>query len=72
MSEHVHMVLHVDIKQVIVLTDNNIVEWWHSLHKGTLLTQLFVTDLAFRCQLCGYVEARQKRIICQCCAARRM
>jgi hypothetical protein len=43
MSNHVHVVLHVDIKQVMVWTDNEVVRRWHLLHKGTLLTQLFVS-----------------------------
>ena len=42
MSNHVHVVLHVDITQVMVWTDKEIVRRWHLLHKGTLLTQMFV------------------------------
>jgi REP element-mobilizing transposase RayT len=41
MSNHVHVLLHVDMKQMQVWTDNDIVERWHRLHKGTLLTQMF-------------------------------
>jgi hypothetical protein len=41
MSNHVHVVLHVDVKQVMAWTDNEIVRRWHLLHKGTLLTQMF-------------------------------
>ena len=41
MSNHVHVVLHVDVKQVMAWTDNEIVRHWHLLHKGTLLTQMF-------------------------------
>ena len=43
MSNHVHVVLHVDVKQLIAWTDNEIVRRWHLLHKGTLLTQMFAT-----------------------------
>jgi REP element-mobilizing transposase RayT len=43
MSNHVHVVLHVDVKQVIGWRDKDIVRRWHLLHKGTLLTQMFVT-----------------------------
>ena len=43
MSNHVHMVLHVDVKQVMGWTDKDIVQRWHLLHKGTLLTQMFAT-----------------------------
>jgi REP element-mobilizing transposase RayT len=41
MSNHVHVVLHVDVKQLMAWTDNEIVRRWHLLHKGTLLTQMF-------------------------------
>jgi hypothetical protein len=41
MSNHVHVVLHVDVTQVMAWTDNEIVRRWHLLHKGTLLTQMF-------------------------------
>ena len=41
MSNHVHVVLHVDTKQVMDWTDKDIVQRWHLLHKGTLLTQMF-------------------------------
>ena len=41
MSNHVHAVLHVDIKQAQALSDIQVVERWHRLHKGTLITQLF-------------------------------
>ena len=43
MSNHVHVVLHVDVKQVMAWTDNEIVRRWHLLHKGTLLTKIFAT-----------------------------
>jgi len=42
MSNHVHVVLHVDVKQTQVWSDNDVAERWHRLHKGTLLTQMFV------------------------------
>jgi hypothetical protein len=41
MSNHVHVVLHVDVKQVMAWSDSDVVNRWHSLHKGTLLTQMF-------------------------------
>ena len=41
MSNHVHMVLHVNVKQVMGWTNNDIVPRWHLLHQGTLLTQMF-------------------------------
>jgi len=36
-----HVVLHVDVKQVMAWTDDDIVRRWHLLHRGTLLTQMF-------------------------------
>ena len=42
MSNHVHVVVHVDVKQTQVWSDSNVVQRWHRLHKGTLLTQMFV------------------------------
>ncbi|AGH45100.1 hypothetical protein C427_2991 [Paraglaciecola psychrophila 170] len=42
MSNHVHMVLHVDVKRTQVWSDNNVAQRWHRLHRGTLLTQMFV------------------------------
>jgi len=41
MSNHVHVVLHVDVKQTQIWSDNDVVERWQRLHKGTLLTQMF-------------------------------
>ena len=41
MSNHLHVVLHVDVNQSQVWSDNDVVERWHRLHKGTLLTQMF-------------------------------
>ena len=42
MSNHVHVVLHVDMKQTQVWSDYDVVQRWHRLHKGTLLTQMFI------------------------------
>jgi REP element-mobilizing transposase RayT len=42
MSNHVHVVLHVDVKQTQVWSDVDVVQRWHRLHKGTLLTQMLV------------------------------
>jgi REP element-mobilizing transposase RayT len=42
MSNHVHVVLHVDVEQAHAWTDADVVALWHRLHKGTLLTQKFV------------------------------
>ncbi|WP_299075099.1 transposase [uncultured Paraglaciecola sp.] len=42
MSNHVHVVLYVDVKQAQSWSDMDVVTRWHRLHKGTLLTQMFV------------------------------
>jgi hypothetical protein len=42
MSNHVHVVLHVNVKQTQVWSDYDVVQRWQRLHKGTLLTQMFV------------------------------
>jgi REP element-mobilizing transposase RayT len=41
MSNHVHVVLHVDKKQTQVWSDYDVLQRWHRLHTGTLLTQIF-------------------------------
>jgi len=40
-SNHVHVVIHVDVKQVMAWMDKDVVQCWHLLHKSTLLTQMF-------------------------------
>ncbi|WP_105258853.1 transposase [Pseudoalteromonas sp. T1lg88] len=42
MSNHTHVVLHVDRRKAQRLTDKAIVLRWHKLFKGTLLSQRFV------------------------------
>ncbi|RYV04072.1 transposase [Shewanella sp. OPT22] len=44
MSNHVHIVLRVDVEESIKLTDLQVVERWHRLFKGTLLTHRFVKN----------------------------
>ena len=41
MSNHVHVVLHVDVKQAQSWSDKVVIARWHRLHKGTLLAQKF-------------------------------
>jgi hypothetical protein len=40
MSNHIHVVLHVDVKQTQVWSDYDVVQRRHRLHRGTLLTQM--------------------------------
>jgi REP element-mobilizing transposase RayT len=42
MSNHVHMVFYVEVKQMQLWFDNNMAQRWHMLHKSALLTQMFV------------------------------
>ncbi|MCZ2720642.1 transposase [Marinomonas sp. 15G1-11] len=41
MSNHLHLVLHVDDKQAKNWSTHEVLRRWHSLHKGTLFTQQF-------------------------------
>jgi len=41
MSNHLHVVLHIDLEQVNVWSDRDIVQQWHKLFNGTALTQKF-------------------------------
>jgi REP element-mobilizing transposase RayT len=49
MSNHMHLVLHVDVKQVMTWTDNEIVRRWHRLYKGLYL---------LKCLLEGIIKPR--------------
>ncbi len=42
MSNHLHLVLRVDIYEANAWTDREVVEHWHQLFKGTEVTQKFV------------------------------
>lgn len=44
MSNHTHLVLHVDLKQAEHWTTKDILIRWHQLFKGTLLTQKYLND----------------------------
>ena len=48
MSNHLHLVLRIDIELANSWTDREIVEQWHLLFKGTELTQRFATFLGGR------------------------
>ncbi|GGB55171.1 hypothetical protein GCM10011502_30150 [Oceanisphaera marina] len=41
MSNHLHVVLRIDIDTAQAWSDNEVVQHWHQLFKGTLLTQRF-------------------------------
>lgn len=42
MSNHTHLVLHVDRNEALSWTTEEVLRRWHSLHKGTVLTQQFM------------------------------
>jgi hypothetical protein len=44
MSNHVHVVLHVDVDKALGWSDKQVLALWHTLYKGTLLTQQFMRD----------------------------
>ena len=44
MSNHTHVVLCVDRDQALALSELEVLQRWHSMHKGTLLTQRFADD----------------------------
>jgi hypothetical protein len=41
MRNHLHLVLHVEVKQVKNWSTGEVLERWHQLFKGTLLTQKY-------------------------------
>jgi REP element-mobilizing transposase RayT len=43
MSNHCHVVLHVDVQKAASLTTREIVERWHGIFAGSLLSQRFLT-----------------------------
>ncbi|WP_019028912.1 hypothetical protein [Colwellia piezophila] len=46
MHNHLHLVLHVDVEQVKKWTTDEVLERWHKLFKGTLLTQKYTKKQA--------------------------
>lgn len=44
MSNHYHVVLHVDKDKAAQLSELEVAERWHGMYKGTLLTQRFVNN----------------------------
>ncbi|WP_460312562.1 transposase, partial [Aliiglaciecola aliphaticivorans] len=46
MSNHTHVVLHVNSDKAKHWTDREVAQHWHKLHKGTLLSQKFTSKQA--------------------------
>lgn len=44
MRNHVHVVLYLDMEKASGWSDNQVLSLWHTLYKGTLLTQKFMRD----------------------------
>ena len=66
MSNHYHVVLHIDKKQADEWTDLEVVERWHSLFKGNLFSQKFLRgdtlDSAQRARLQMIIEEWRSRL----------
>ena len=62
MSNHTHVVLHVDAKEAMALSELAVLERWHSLHKGTLLTRRYA-DSDERKEMSGAEIITTKEII---------
>ena len=45
MSNHTHIVLHVNKEKAIALSTEEVIERWHSLYRGTLLTQQYASPM---------------------------
>ncbi len=56
MSNHLHIVLHVDEKQAKNWSTHEVLRRWHSLHKGTLFTQQFARGEASILACMAYVD----------------
>ena len=46
MSNHTHLVLHVSKNQAESLSTEDIIQRWHCLFKGTLLTRLYLSPMS--------------------------
>ena len=66
MSNHYHVVLHIDKKQADQWSDLEVVERWHSLFKGNLFSQRFVRgenlDTSLRVRLQMIIEEWRSRL----------
>jgi hypothetical protein len=47
MSNHVHVVVHVDVDKSQGGSDKQVISLWHTLYKGALITQKRMRDKAF-------------------------
>ncbi|PHR18873.1 MAG: hypothetical protein COA41_08770 [Sphingopyxis sp.] len=64
MSNHYHVVLHIDKQQADQWSDLEVVERWHSVFKGNLFSQKFIRgealDAAQRARLQMIIEEQLK------------
>ena len=56
MHNHLHLVLHVDVEQVNAWSNEEVLARWHSLFKGTLLTQRFLKQESLKLYELATVE----------------
>ena len=66
MSNHYHVVLHIDKKQADQWSDLEVIERWHSIFKGNLSSQKFirgeVLDVAQRARLQMFIDEWRARL----------
>ncbi|WP_420934045.1 transposase [Alteromonas sp. A081] len=60
MSNHTHLVLHINKDKAQSLTTEEVLQRWHTLYKGTLLTQQYLSSLTRE----KLSEAQRKTIEC--------
>ena len=67
MSNHYHVVLHINKKQAESWDFDTVIERWHALFKGNVLSQRYLTDPNFsdaeRHKLAEYVEEWRNRLM---------
>ena len=44
MSNHTHLVLHVDLEKIKVMSSEEVVTRWHKVFNGTLLTRQYLVE----------------------------
>ncbi len=57
MSNHLHVVLHINAKKVATWSTLDVLKRWHKLHKGTLFTQQYVRGESLPGYAMALVEA---------------
>ena len=67
MSNHYHVVLHINKQQADAWTFDEVIERWHALYKGNVLSQRYLSDPNFgeaeRAKLGEFVEKWRERLM---------